>query len=119
MPQTFVRKTFDQWLSRNCERFTCKPVLTRASKRGFDLKFENVTDAITCSIRGTGRNEIWVEIGPHSDLLTDFDLLERRDSNGRYYCGFCMNLESAEFSPHFEPASQGGMTQAVCVAVIV
>jgi hypothetical protein len=38
-----------------------------------------------------GRNEIWVECGSHSDLLTDFDLLERRDSNGRYYCDLCLD----------------------------
>jgi hypothetical protein len=54
MPKNFVRKTFDQWLERNRERFTHKPVLIKACKRGFDLKFEGVTDAITCSIRGNG-----------------------------------------------------------------
>jgi hypothetical protein len=115
MPKDFVRKTFDQWLAHSAARFHHPPRVVLSRKHDFVLQFAGITPAIECVIKNKGTVGIYnlpqgeesirlvfvrqvyqVDVGIYVsyqretwDILTDFDVYQRRTSTGQYYCDAC------------------------------
>jgi hypothetical protein len=76
-------------------------------KLGEAFRFSGVTPRIQFVVRKYGMMEIWVRYKRVIDILTDFDVAERRASGGRYYCDLCVKEEmfptrEALWENHFE-----------------
>jgi hypothetical protein len=94
MPKNFVRKTFDRWLAHSAGRFRHPPRVVVSRKDYFVLQFAGITPAIKCVIKKEGMVEIYaIYQGKGWDILTDFDVSERRTSTGQYYCDLCTSLD--------------------------
>jgi hypothetical protein len=118
MPKNFVRKTFDRWLAHSAARFHHPPRLVLSRRDDFVLQFAGVTPAIECVIKKKGTVGIYhpqgeefirlvlaghaykVDVGIYViyqgetwDILTDFDVYQRRTSTGQYYCDACTPSE--------------------------
>jgi hypothetical protein len=90
MPKNFVRRTFDQWLGQNLRRFRHAPSIVEQRKHYFILRFDGITNRLQCFIGWNSRVEIHVlHDGGIWDILTDFDLVERRTPDGAYRCALC------------------------------
>jgi hypothetical protein len=90
MPKNFVRKTFDRWLAHSYARFHHPPRLVFQRNEYFVLQFAGITPALRCCISKWGAVEIRVIYQRTEwDMLTDFDVSERRMSTGQYYCSLC------------------------------
>jgi hypothetical protein len=94
MPKNFVRKTFDRWLAHSAARFRHPPRVVVSRKDYFVLRFTGITPAIEGVIRKEGMVEIYAMYGEDVwDILTEFDVSERRTPTGRYYCHLCPTPE--------------------------
>ncbi len=98
MSEHFVRETFDRWLAHSAERFHHPPrvVLHRKRRRKrtwrkrFMLQFSGITSNLWGYIHAWGMVEIRVVYQRRWwDILTDFDISERRTSTGQYHCQLC------------------------------
>jgi hypothetical protein len=111
MPKNFMRKTFDRWLAHSAGRFYHPPRVVVPRREYFVLQFAGVTPAIRCVIKKKGTVGVYhpqgeesirlvfvehvyqVEVGIYItyrgetwDILTDFDVYQRRTPMGQYYC---------------------------------
>lgn len=90
MPQAFFRKAFGRWLGQNRHRFNHPPRITLRRRDYLELSFQGVTPQIKGAISRNGTSfHIW-HAGQVIDLLNDIDIVERRRSDGRYYCALCL-----------------------------
>ena len=91
MPVNFVRRSFDRWLGQNVSRFRHPPIIVEQRKNYFIICFRGITPRLRCFIGWKWRVEIHVMHDGHLwDILTDFDLAERRTPDGKYFCAFCV-----------------------------
>lgn len=91
MPVNFVRRSFDRWLEQNVSRFRHPPIIVEQRKNYFIFCFRGITPRLRCFIGWKWRVEIHVmHDGDLWDILTDFDLAERRTPEGKYHCAFCL-----------------------------
>ncbi len=89
MPVNFVRRSFDRWLGQNVSRFRHPPIIVEQRKNYFIFCFRGITPRLRCFIGWIWRVEIHVmHDGDLWDILTDFDLAERRTAEGKYRCAF-------------------------------
>jgi hypothetical protein len=114
MPKNFVCKTFDRWLARSAGRFHHPTHVVVSRREYFVLQFAGVTPAIQCVVKKKGTVGIYrfqgeessrlvfvrqvyeVDVGIYViyqgetwDILTDFDVYQKRTSTGQYYCDEC------------------------------
>jgi len=90
MPKAFFRKAFEHWLGQNRHRFQHPPRITLQRRDYLELHFQGVTPQIKGFISRNGTSfHIW-HAGHVIDMLNDIDIVERRRSDGRYYCELCM-----------------------------
>lgn len=90
MPKYFALKTYRHWINRNGHRFRHRPIVTLTRWSHFLLSFSGVTPRIRGTITKSGSISIWAEYqGECWDFLVDFDLVERRNDSGQYFCGLC------------------------------
>lgn len=107
MYRSFEQKTLTGWLKRNRKRFSHPPCLIRRRNHSLTFRFTGVTPRIQFVIRKAGMMEIWVRYKRVNDILTDFDVVERRASDGRYHCDLCLKegkfpTREALWENHFE-----------------
>ena len=90
MPKIFSQRTFDYWLRQNRKYFSHPPKLLLRRRDYVEYSFQGVNPAIRLSIKNYGYIELWVYYqGTAWDILTDFDVHERKTSTGAYYCHLC------------------------------
>ena len=92
MPRAFFRKAFRRWLGQNGHRFNRPPRITLQRRDYLELSFRGVSPQIKGFIsRDSTSFHIW-HAGQVIDMLNDFDIdiVERRRSDGRYYCALCL-----------------------------
>ncbi len=89
MPQPFCLRAFERWLAGNRHRFRHPPRITLRRKTHIDIAFRGITPKITGCITRTGASIAVKHEGECVDLLIDFDITERRNGDGRYFCGLC------------------------------
>jgi hypothetical protein len=100
MRKYFVLKIFKRWLDREGHRFLHKPTIQRIRWKYFILRFEGVTPKISCIISRFGSVGIWVSHRKECwDGLADFDLYEKRNKGGQYYCELCDSAFRTDYSP--------------------
>lgn len=91
MPVNFVRRSFDRWLGQNVSRFRHPPIIVEQRKNYFIFCFRGITPRLRCFIGWKWRVEIHImHDGEVWDILTDFDLAERRTPEGKHHCAFCI-----------------------------
>jgi len=79
------------WLSESHTRFIVEPGISKARDGHLEISFHGVAPEIAVIIHGKG--DIGVVINHHGgcwDILSEFDILPRRNSVGDHYCGFCL-----------------------------
>ncbi len=89
MPRPFFRKAFERCLANNRPRFKHPPYVTERRKTHITMAFHGITLKITACITRIGAS---IAVGHEServDLLISFDIVARRSSVGRYFCGLC------------------------------
>lgn len=91
MPVNFVWRSFDPWLGQNVSRFRHPPIIVEQRKNYFIFCFRGITPQLRGFIGLKWRVEIHVMYdGDLWDILTDFDVAERRMAEGKYRCAFCI-----------------------------
>ena len=95
MPKNFTRKTYDRWVKINRKRFKYPPYIIKSRKDFFVLRFFGIIDLITCCIKKSGQMSMFIDDnqGEYWDELREFDIVERKTKDGKYYCGLCKNAE--------------------------
>jgi hypothetical protein len=94
MPKNAVQKIFDRWLAHSGIRFHYPPRVVLRRKASFVLQFVGITPALQCHISKWGAVEMRVMYQQMAwDMLTEFDVFERRTSTGQYYCDCCTSPE--------------------------
>ena len=91
---TFIYLNFKRWLKNNIHRFKVRAYIEKVDRTSFRLVFSSV-DNIKIVFDKNGGVNVWAiknkhektKLGRYSNLLTDFDTYEARDSNG-YFCSF-------------------------------
>lgn len=98
MNRGFIKKAFGAFRKREYHILKYPICVYEKRKKGFKFKLQGVTQHIFFYISKTGRVEVWAtfkDIGLY-DILTDFDLIEKRDNSGKYYCDLCI-LKNREY----------------------
>ena len=87
MPQKF----FEGWIKENGKKFKYPPYIFKSHPDYFRLRFSGITPEVSCTIRKDGRAEVFVidSTGYYWDIITDFDIVIERNSEGKYFCGLC------------------------------
>lgn len=92
MPKNFSRKAFDSWLARHEKEFRFKPFISVSRKDYFKLQFSGLVSALSVHISNRGAFEVLiddVETGGF-DIVTEFDVLAEKNSQGLYSCWYCL-----------------------------
>lgn len=100
MPKSFVRRAYEDWISKNEHRFRFRPWIAESRKSGFTLKFSGLTTRLIFQVRHRrpdGHAELFIlDDRGVWDILGDFDVVEVRTPDGRYRCALC---EGDDFYP--------------------
>jgi len=91
MSKNFVRKTFDHWIKINRTNFKYQPRIVKSRKNYFELKFDGIAPELACLISNRGDCMITVDYNDTCwDIICEFDVWERRNPKGQYYCDGCL-----------------------------
>lgn len=90
---SFMYINLKNWLKENHHRFPANPQIVRLNRNGFFIVFSKVKN-IAIEFQSSGGINIWawkgVKLTPeNADILTHFDLYEKKDEQGDYYCFCC------------------------------
>lgn len=87
---SYIYISFKRWFKKNHHRFPNTPQITQLTRNGFSLVFPKVKN-IAIGFQKYGGINVWAWKDERfnaedADLITDFDLYERRDEQGYYFC---------------------------------
>ena len=87
IPQRF----FEAWIKENAKKFKYPPYIAKSHPDYFTLRFTGIAPEISCKIGKNGVAEVFVHdsSGVYWDILGDFDVLVKRNPEGKYFCGLC------------------------------
>lgn len=95
--KNFVRKTYEHWIKKNRHRFIYEPWISRSRRDRFTLRFTGIAPELTCDISDSGINvSICSSHGEIWDLLTDFDTIVKKTTDGQYYCQLCDDYDDGK-----------------------
>jgi len=96
MKKNFVRKLYDRWIKKNRHRFIYEPWISKSRKNRFSLRFTGIAPELTCDISDSGIM-VWIGYCEEAwDILTDFDTIVKKTTDGQYYCHLCDDYDSGE-----------------------
>lgn len=93
MKKFFAQKAFLRWITQEGRRFVHKPHILEVRRDYFLVRFASITPRISCIIKKCGFVEIWAKYRKGSwhlwDILIDFDVVEKHNGYGQYFCSEC------------------------------
>ncbi|MCD6526399.1 MAG: hypothetical protein J7K75_05380 [Desulfuromonas sp.] len=90
MPKNFIRKTYDRWIKKNHHRFLYRPWIAKSRKDAFVLMFDGLASELTCRIGKSGGSMfVHDSHGRYWDIISEFEVIEKRTVDGEYYCELC------------------------------
>ena len=89
--KSIPQKFFEVWIKKNAKSFKYPPYIAQSHPDYFTLRFSGIVPEITCTIRKNGAAEVFVHdsAGVYWDILVDFDVVEGRNPEGKYFCESC------------------------------
>jgi hypothetical protein len=86
----YQKKLFFKWLKNNNQLFSHEPYLAEEGDCFFSMRFNGITENISCCFQEQGDIMIMVDYRNECyDIVTDFDLVEEQTPAGRFQCILC------------------------------
>jgi len=91
MPKNFARRTFDRWLRQNRRHFRFQPRVVKSRRDFCELRFDGIAPELSWIVTRKGDCMVTVYYNDTCwDIIVEFDLFERRNSKGQYFCDGCL-----------------------------